>query len=75
MPESIGTHEVLPDGDYWFIVDDAGEKESKTGKSMIELQLLCYSDDSKKTGGAMGQVAQRKSQECLPVPQKPCCPR
>jgi hypothetical protein len=46
---TIGTQEILPDGDYWFIVDDAGEKESKTGKSMIELQLLCYSDDPKKT--------------------------
>jgi hypothetical protein len=78
MPEyTTGTQDVLPDGDYWFIVDDAGGKEPKTGKSMIELQLLCFSDDPKKTvrvfdrlvGGAMGQVAQRKSQECLPVLQ------
>ena len=50
MPEyTTGTQEVLPDGEYWFAVDDAGEKESKTGKPMIELQLLCYDSDPKKT--------------------------
>jgi hypothetical protein len=50
VPEyTTGTQEVLPDDDYWFVVDDAGEKESKTGKPMIELQLLCYGDNPTKT--------------------------
>ena len=50
MPEyTTGVQETLPDGPVWFAVDDAGEKESKTGKAMIELQLLCYVDDPKKT--------------------------
>lgn len=49
MPEyTTGIQEILPDGPAWFAVDDAGEKESKTGKAMIELQLLCYIDDPKK---------------------------
>src|SRR6516162_6787964 len=50
MPEyTTGVQETLPDGPVWFAVDDAGEKESKTGKAMIELQLLCYVDDPKQT--------------------------
>src|SRR5215475_7689943 len=49
MPEYVqGAQELLPDGHAWFAVDDAGEKESKTGKAMIELQLLCYVDDPAK---------------------------
>jgi Protein of unknown function (DUF669) len=31
---------LLPEGDYDFVVDDAGEKESSNGNPMIELQLL-----------------------------------
>jgi hypothetical protein len=40
MPEyETGVQEVLPEGDYDFVVDDAGEKESSKGNPMIELQL------------------------------------
>jgi hypothetical protein len=49
MPEyTCGNQELLDDGPCWFAVNDAGEKESKTGKAMIELQLLCYTDDPAK---------------------------
>lgn len=30
---------ILPEGDYHFVVDDAGEKPSSKGNPMIELQL------------------------------------
>ena len=41
MPEyTTGVQQVAPDGDYDFVVDDAGEKESSKGNPMIELQLL-----------------------------------
>jgi hypothetical protein len=50
MPEyTTGTQEIWPDGTYWFVVDDAGEKESKTGKAMIELQIFCFDSDPTKT--------------------------
>lgn len=48
MPEyTQGAQQVLPEGDYPFVVDDAGEKESKAGNPMIELQLLVYPDPTK----------------------------
>jgi hypothetical protein len=48
MPEyTQGAVQVLPEGDYKFVVDDAGEKESKQGNAMIELQLLVYPDPTK----------------------------
>jgi len=41
MPEyTTGVQQVAPEGDYDFVVDDAGEKESSKGNPMIELQLL-----------------------------------
>jgi hypothetical protein len=42
MPQytSGGGHDVLPEGDYDFVVDDAGEKESAKHNPMIELQLV-----------------------------------
>jgi hypothetical protein len=40
MPEyQTGVQQILPEGDYDFTVDDAGEKESSKGNPMIELQL------------------------------------
>ena len=39
-----GVQEVLPEGDYDFVVDDAGEKESTNGNPMIELQLTIEHD-------------------------------
>lgn len=48
MPEyTTGVQQVLPDGDYDFVVDDAGEKESSKGNPMIELQLLVEHDGAK----------------------------
>jgi hypothetical protein len=45
MPEyTTGVQQVLPEGDYEFVVDDAGEKESSKGNPMIELQLLVEHD-------------------------------
>jgi hypothetical protein len=35
-----GVHDILPEGDYDFVVDDAGEKESAKHNPMIELQLI-----------------------------------
>jgi hypothetical protein len=35
-----GLQEIMPEGDYDFIVDDAGEKESSNHNPMIELQLM-----------------------------------
>jgi hypothetical protein len=35
-----GGQEILPEGDYAFVVDDAGEKESAKGNPMIELQIV-----------------------------------
>ena len=37
---------MLPEGDYDFVVDDAGEKESTKGNPMIELQLAIEHDGS-----------------------------
>ena len=42
-----GVQEVLPEGDYDFVVDDAGEKESTRGNAMIELQLAIEHDGSR----------------------------
>ena len=48
MPEyETGVQEVLPEGDYDFVVDDAGEKESTRGNAMIELQLAIEHDGSR----------------------------
>jgi hypothetical protein len=48
MPEyTTGVQQVLPEGDYDFVVDDAGEKESSKGNPMIELQLLVEHDGAK----------------------------
>jgi hypothetical protein len=48
MPEyTQGAVQVLPEGDYKFVVDDAGEKESKQHNPMIELQLLVYPEPTK----------------------------
>jgi hypothetical protein len=45
MPEyTTGVQQVAPEGDYYFTVDDAGEKESQKGNPMIELQLLVEHD-------------------------------
>jgi hypothetical protein len=45
MPEyTTSVQQVLPEGDYEFVVDDAGEKESSKGNPMIELQLLVEHD-------------------------------
>lgn len=47
MPEyTPGAQEILPEGDYDFTVDDAGEKESQKGNPMIELQLLIENNGS-----------------------------
>jgi hypothetical protein len=47
MPEyEVGVQEVLPEDDYDFTVDDAGEKESSKGNPMIELQLVINHDGS-----------------------------
>ena len=43
----VGHDETLPEGIYDFSVVDAIEKESKTGNSTIELQLLIESPDRK----------------------------
>ena len=43
----VGHDETLPEGIYDFAVVDAIEKESKTGNSTIELQLLIESADRK----------------------------
>jgi len=48
MPEyTTGVQQVVPEGDYEFVVDDAGEKESIKGNPMIELQLLIEHDGAK----------------------------
>jgi uncharacterized protein DUF669 len=45
MPEYVtGVQQVLPEGDYEFVVDDAGEKASSKGNPMIELQLIVEHD-------------------------------
>jgi hypothetical protein len=45
MPEyTTGVQQAVPEGDYYFTVDDAGEKESQKGNPMIELQLLVEHD-------------------------------
>jgi hypothetical protein len=47
MPEyTTGAQQVVPEGDYNFVVDEAGEKISQKGNSMIELQLLVEHDGS-----------------------------
>jgi len=38
---------VLPEGDYEFVVDDAGEKTSNKGNEQIELQLLVSDGNTK----------------------------
>jgi hypothetical protein len=38
---------VFPEGDYNFTIDDAGEKESKAGNTMIELTITAVTDDFK----------------------------
>jgi hypothetical protein len=41
MPEyEVGVQEIPPEGDYAFVVDDAGEKQTAKGDPKIELQLL-----------------------------------
>ena len=44
---TTGAQQVLPEGDYDFVVDDAGEKESTRGNSMIELQLAIEHNGSR----------------------------
>src|SRR5262249_49743145 len=44
---TTGVQQVVPEGDYDFVVDDAGETESSKGNPMIELQLLVEHDGGK----------------------------
>ena len=50
IPEYVqgADREILPDGDYKFVVVDAGEKEAASGNPMIELQLDCFDTDPDK---------------------------
>jgi hypothetical protein len=52
MPEyTEGTESLtFPDGNYTFVVADAGETKAKTsGATMIELQLDCFDNDPAQT--------------------------
>jgi hypothetical protein len=48
MPEyTTGAAQIVPEGDYNFVVDEAGEKTSQKGNAMIEIQLLVEHDGAK----------------------------
>ena len=45
---TTGASDVLPEGDYDFIVDDSEEKTSSAGNPMIEVQLLVRNESGQR---------------------------